>query len=210
MGLQHAVITSVARDDLADGGAAIFAATIAAIRRRVPGCAVEVLVPDFKGSREALDLVIEARPEVLNHNIETCARLQKPVRKSVASYARTLSVLARAHSRALRTKSGMIVGMGESNDEVLATLGDLRAAGVDIVTIGQYLQPSEGHQRIHRWVTPEEFEMFGEAGRAMGFSHVESGPLVRSSYHARRALGDQTSTGLNQNELCTSGGIASR
>jgi lipoyl synthase len=187
MGLAHAVITSVARDDLADGGASVFAATIRAIRRRLPGCAVEVLVPDFKGSKEALDAVIAERPDVLNHNIETVARLQKPVRKSMASYARTLTLLSRAHRAGLVTKSGIIVGMGETSAEVVTTLRDLRAVGVNIVTIGHYLQPTARHLDVKRWVTPEEFDAYAEAARSLGFSHVESGPLVRSSYHARRA-----------------------
>ena len=189
MGLAHAVITSVARDDLPDGGASMFAATIAAIRATAPGCAVEVLIPDFKGSREALDIVTEAEPEVVNHNVETVARLQKPVRKSMASYARSLTLLGRAHRAGLTTKSGIIVGMGETFDEVVTTMGDLRAVGVDILTVGQYLQPTDTHIRLRRWWAPEEFDALADAGREMGFAHVEAGPLVRSSYHARRAMG---------------------
>jgi lipoic acid synthetase len=187
MGLAHAVITSVARDDLADGGAAVFAATIRAIREQVPGCGVEVLVPDFKGSREALELVLDAQPEVVNHNIETVARLQKPVRKSMASYGRTLTLLARAHRAGLTTKSGIILGMGETFDEVVTTMRDLRAVGADILTVGQYLQPTNAHIRLRRWWTPEEFDALAETGRDLGFAHVEAGPLVRSSYHARKA-----------------------
>jgi lipoic acid synthetase len=184
--LAHAVVTAVARDDLADGGAAAFSATIEAIRRRSPGTTVEVLIPDCKGSEEALGTLFGARPDVLNHNLETVLRLQRAIRPS-ASYARSLSVLARAKGAGLVTKSGIILGMGETEAEVLAALRDLRSVGVDIVTIGQYLRPSARHLPVMKWWTPEEFESLGAAGRAMGFRHVESSPLTRSSYHARRA-----------------------
>lgn len=188
MGLAHAVITCVARDDLADGGAGAFASTIAAVRRRSPGTAVEVLISDCKGDRPSLQTVFDARPDVLNHNIETVARLQRAVRPS-AGYARSLAVLARAKDVGLTTKSGIILGMGEREDEVLATLSDLRGVGANIVTIGQYLRPSTNHLPVARWWTPEEFEGIREAGMAMGFTHVQASPLTRSSYHAREAAG---------------------
>jgi lipoyl synthase len=186
MGLAHAVVTAVARDDLADGGASGFAATIAAVRRRCPGTAVEVLIPDCKGDAGALRTVFDARPDVLNHNLETVARLQRAVRPS-ASYARTLAVLALAKKAGLTTKSGLIVGMGETDDEVLGALADLRGVGVDIVTIGQYLRPTAAHLPVARWVEPERFDRYRSAGQALGIGHVESSPLTRSSYHARQA-----------------------
>ncbi len=186
MGLRYAVLTTVARDDLADGGAGQFAATIAAIRRRTPGVQVECLISDCKGDPASLDVIFEARPEVLNHNIETVARLQRAVRPS-AGYARSLSVLARAKAAGLTTKSSIIVGMGETFDELVATLADLRGVGVDIVTIGQYLRPTTNHLPVARWVTPDEFAQLKRIGEAMGIDHVESGPLTRSSYHARQA-----------------------
>jgi lipoic acid synthetase len=188
MGLGFAVVTAVARDDLPDGGAAAFARTIEAVHRRTPGVQVEVLIPDCKGDDEALGTIFAARPEVLNHNIETVARLQRAVRPS-AGYGRSLSVLARAKESGLVAKSGIIVGMGESDDEVLATLADLRGVGVDIVTIGQYLRPTTHHLPVARWVEPETFERYREAGEALGIAHVESSPLTRSSYHARQAAG---------------------
>ncbi|MFS8585959.1 MAG: lipoyl synthase [Acidimicrobiia bacterium] len=188
MGLGFAVVTAVARDDLPDGGAGAFAATIAAIRRRTPGVAVEVLIPDCKGDEEALGTIFDARPDVLNHNVETVPRLQRAVRPS-AGYARSLAVLARAKEAGLTTKSGLIVGMGETDDEVLSTLADLRAVGVDIVTIGQYLRPTTHHLPVARWVDPATFARYKEAGEAMGIPHVESSPLTRSSYHAREAAG---------------------
>ncbi len=186
MGLTHVVVTAVARDDLADGGAGAFAAVIGAIRRRSPLAAVEVLIPDCKGDPPALDSVFAAAPDVLNHNVETVARLQRRVRPS-ASYARSLAVLARAKAAGLTTKSGVMVGLGETEDEVLATLADLRGVGVDIVTIGQYLRPTEDHLPVARWWTPDEFERLRLAGNAMGFGHVQSSPLTRSSYHAKEA-----------------------
>jgi lipoic acid synthetase len=186
MHLDHAVITAVARDDLPDGGAAAFAATIDAVHRRCPGTAVEVLIPDCKGDPDALSTIFSSRPEVLNHNLETVARLQRVVRPS-ASYARSLAVLARAKDAGLVTKSGIILGMGETEDEVLAALGDLRGVGVDIVTLGQYLRPSGQHLPVARWWAPEEFEGLRQAGMRMGFAHVEASPLTRSSYHAKQA-----------------------
>ena len=186
MGLTYAVITTVARDDLADGGASGFEATVAAIRRRTPDTKVELLISDCKGDPASLDVIFEARPDVLNHNVETVARLQRAVRPS-AGYARSLAVLARAKAAGLVTKSGLIVGMGESFDEVVATLADLRSVGVDIVTIGQYLRPTSNHLPIARWWTPEEMAALGEAGRALGLAHVEASPLTRSSHHAERS-----------------------
>lgn len=194
MGLSHAVITSVNRDDLADGGAGIFAATISEIRRRAPGTEVEVLIPDFKGDPDALFTVMAERPEVLNHNTETVLRLQREVR-TAANYGRSLALLARAkrlHPEGL-IKSGLIVGMGETRQEVLGTLADLRAIGVDIITIGQYLRPTARHRPVHRYVHPDEFLEYASFGHGIGIPHVESGPLVRSSYHAkdaRRAAGE--------------------
>ena len=186
MGLAHAVITCVARDDLDDGGAGGFAEAIEAVRRRSPRTTVEVLISDCKGSESSLRTIFDVRPDVMNHNIETVARLQRAVRPS-AGYARSLAVLARAKDAGLTTKSGMILGMGEHEDEVLATLADLRAVGVDIVTIGQYLRPSTHHLPVARWWRPEEFAFLRDAGMAMGFNHVQASPLTRSSYHAREA-----------------------
>jgi lipoyl synthase len=186
MGLAHAVVTAVARDDLPDGGAGAFAATIEAVRRRVPGCAVEVLIPDCKGDPAALEVLFAARPDVLNHNLETVARLQRAVRPS-AGYARSLAVLARAKAAGLVTKSGLILGMGETDDEVRGALADLAAIGVDIVTMGQYLRPTADHLPVARWVAPETFDALRRAGEALGIGHVEASPLTRSSYHARAA-----------------------
>ena len=183
MGLKHAVITSVARDDLKDGGASVWAATIRAIRYRNPGCAIEVLIPDFKGQEAHLNTVLDAKPDILNHNIETVKRLQRPIRKT-ARYDRTFWVLEHAKSKGFVTKFGLMLGIGEKKDEVKTVLDDLRAAQVDIITIGQYLQPSPQHAPIDRWVTPEEFEEWRQYGLDIGFGVVESGPLVRSSYHA--------------------------
>jgi lipoyl synthase len=186
LGLAHAVITCVARDDLEDGGASAFAATIEAVRKRCPGTAVEVLISDCKGDPVALGRIFDKRPDVLNHNVETVPRLQRAVRPS-ASYARTLAVLARAREAGLTTKSGMMIGLGETEEEVIGVLADLRAIGVQIVTIGQYLRPSANHLPVARWWSPEEFARIAEAGRALGISHVVASPLTRSSYHARQA-----------------------
>jgi lipoic acid synthetase len=186
LGLEHVVITSVARDDVADGGAAGFAATIAAVRARNPRTRVEVLIPDCKGDPGALDVIFAARPDVLNHNLETVARLQRAARPS-AGYARSLTVLARAKDAGLTTKSGIILGMGEAAAELRAAIADLRNVGVDILTLGQYLRPSARHLPVVRWWTPDEFTELGAYAASLGFAHVEAGPLVRSSYHARRA-----------------------
>jgi lipoic acid synthetase len=182
--LAHAVITSVARDDVPDGGAAGFAATIVAVRDRNPATTIEVLIPDCKGDAAALEAIFAARPDVLNHNLETVARLQRVARPS-AGYARSLGVFARAKAAGLVTKSGIILGLGEDTAEARAAIADLRSVGVDILTLGQYLQPSAAHLPVARWVTPAEFDELGAYARALGFGHVESGPLVRSSYHAR-------------------------
>ncbi|MDQ3353824.1 MAG: lipoyl synthase [Actinomycetota bacterium] len=195
LGLGHAVVTAVARDDLDDGGAGAFVATMAAIRARVPGCTVEVLIPDCKGDAEALARLFAARPDVCNHNLETVARLQRAVRPS-AGYARSLAVLARAKAAGLVTKSGLIVGMGETDDEVVGALGDLAGVGVDIITIGQYLRPTARHLPVARWVEPVIFDHLRQRGLALGIGHVESSPLTRSSYHARRALATASAAGL--------------
>jgi lipoic acid synthetase len=186
MDLAHAVVTCVARDDLADGGAGALAATVRAIRERRPGTAVEVLISDCRGDPAALDLVFEARPDVLNHNLETVARLQRAVRPS-AGYARSLGVLARAADAGLVTKSGLMVGLGETPAEVEGALADLAGVGVSIATVGQYLRPSAAHAPVARWWAPEEFEALAQAGRTVGLAHVEASPLTRSSYHARSA-----------------------
>jgi lipoyl synthase len=186
MGVEHAVITAVARDDLTDGGAGAFAETIRAIRREAPGAAVEVLIPDCGGDVAALGTVFAARPDVLNHNLETVARLQRAVRPS-ASYARSLAVLARAKAARLTTKSGLILGMGETADEVRSALADLAGVGVDIVTLGQYLRPTSNHLPVARWWTPDEFTELAVDGERLGIAHVEASPLTRSSYHARQA-----------------------
>jgi lipoic acid synthetase len=188
MGLSFAVLTMVARDDLPDGAAGHVADTVRAIRARTPDVGVEALISDCKGDAESLQVIFDARPDVLNHNIESVARLQRAVRPS-AGYARSLSVLARAKAAGLTTKSSIIVGMGETDDEVSQTLADLRAVGVDIVTIGQYLRPTTNHLPVARWVPPETFEAWAAEGEAMGIGHVEASPLTRSSYHARQAAG---------------------
>jgi lipoyl synthase len=189
MGVRHVVVTSVARDDLNDGGAAIFAATIKAVRKRNPFTSVEVLIPDFLGNWEALKVVMDAKPDILNHNIETVRRRSDRVR-SKAKYDRSLELLKRAKEMQpdVPTKSSIMVGVGETFDEVVEAMRDLRANDVNIVTIGQYLQPTKKHLKIERYVTPDEFAQWKEIGLEMGFSHVESGPLVRSSYHAHEQV----------------------
>jgi lipoic acid synthetase len=189
MGLRFAVVTSVNRDDRADGGAELFALTIAAIRSRVPGCGVEVLTPDFQGCRAAVETVLAAAPDVFNHNTETVPRLYRQVRLG-AQYDRSLAVLKWASEIApgTPTKSGLMLGLGETLEEVLAVMRDLRASGVGVLTLGQYLRPSPRHLPIVRYVLPEEFDDLRRAGYEMGFAHVESGPLVRSSYHASHAV----------------------
>ncbi|MCH2156333.1 MAG: lipoyl synthase [Opitutales bacterium] len=184
MGLKHCVITSVARDDLKDGGASVWAATIRAIKHMNPGTAVEVLTADFRGVAEHLDVVLDANPDIFNHNLETVERLQRPIRKT-ARYERSLWVLKHASDRGHVTKSGIMLGIGEREEEIYQVLKDIRAAGVKILTIGQYLQPSEKHSPIDRWVTPEEFEHWKKVSLdELGYDVCESGPLVRSSYHA--------------------------
>jgi lipoic acid synthetase len=183
MGLRHAVITSVNRDDQRDGGAAVFAACVRAVRARVPGCAVEVLIPDFKGAADALQVVLDARPDILNHNTETVPRLYRQVRPG-ARFERSLELLRRAKAAGLLTKSGIMVGLGEERAEVSATLGAIRAAGTDVLTVGQYLRPSLSHLPIRRYYAPQEFAEIKDEALALGFAHVESAPLVRSSYHA--------------------------
>ena len=193
MGLAHAVLTMVARDDLADGGMAHVARCVEAIRERCPGTKIETLISDAKGDADSLALLLDVRPDVLNHNIETVARLQRAVRPS-AGYARSLSVLARSKAAGLTTKSGMIVGMGETPDEIAGCLADLAGVGVDIVTIGQYLRPTTHHLPVARWVEPSEFVEWKRLGESLGIGHVESSPLTRSSYHARQAA-DAVSVG---------------
>lgn len=185
MGLRHVVVTSVDRDDLKDGGASIFAETIARIRAYRPECSIEVLIPDFKGDPDALRAVLEQRPEILNHNIETVRRVFRRVRGG-GNFDRSLELLARSKAWGYPslTKSGLMVGLGETMDEVLETLRGLRGVGCDIVTVGQYLSPGEGYAAIERYWHPDEFSEIHRAGIAMGFKHLESGPLVRSSYHA--------------------------
>jgi lipoic acid synthetase len=189
MNLKHCVITSVARDDLKDGGATIFAETIKAVRNRLPLCSVEVLIPDFMGSYEALKIVMDAKPDILNHNIETVRRLSDRVRAR-AKYDRTLELLKRAKEMqpAIPTKSSIMIGVGEKWEEIIETMEDLRANNVDIVTIGQYLQPTKAHLEIEKYWHPDDFAKLKEEGMKKGFSHVESGPLVRSSYHAHEQV----------------------
>jgi lipoic acid synthetase len=185
MGLKHAVITSVNRDELPDGGARIFADTILAVRQTVPSITIEVLIPDFKGKKEALQHIIDARPDVLNHNTETVPRLYRRVRPQ-AKYEWTLSVLRESKAQRLRTKTGVMLGLGETREELLAVMRDLVGVGVDVLTLGQYLQPTKAHLPVERFLHPDEFSELRDIGLEMGFSWVESGPLVRSSYHAER------------------------
>ena len=187
LALRHAVITSVNRDDDNLGGARIFAATIAAVRQRVPGCSIEVLIPDFRGSQAALDIILAARPEILDHNTETVPGLYRFVRPG-ARFERSLELLRRAKQAAvpgLRTKTGLMLGLGETTAELHQTLEALAATGCDILTLGQYLRPTPDHLPVKRFYAPEEFAALAQFGRTLGFAHVEAGPLVRSSYHAR-------------------------
>jgi len=188
MGVRHAVITSVNRDELPDGGAAIFAETIRQARIVNPGIRIEVLIPDFRGVRWALQLVIDERPDILNHNTETVPRLYTRVRPQ-AKYARSLEVIRRGHEAGMVTKSGLMLGLGEEQEEVLSVMRDLRTNGCDILTLGQYLRPTMDHLPVERYVPPGEFNSYKEKGLEMGFKHVESGPLVRSSYHAEGHAG---------------------
>jgi len=205
MGLRHCVVTSVARDDLEDGGASIFAETIQALRRRLPLCGVEVLIPDFLGSADSLQKVLDAKPDILNHNVETVERLSDRVR-SKAKYDRSLELLERSKKLApnIPTKSSLMVGVGEEWGELLATMDHLRERDVDILTIGQYLQPTTKHLSVHRYYSPEEFAELKREGLSRGFKHVESGPLVRSSYHAHNqasaARGASTADEVNGTE----------
>jgi lipoic acid synthetase len=187
LGLRHAVITSVNRDELADGGASVFAETIRQTRRLNPDCTIEVLIPDFEGNGDALAIVCAERPEILNHNIETVRRLFPSIRPQ-GKYHRSIELLGQAKQLGMTTKSGLILGMGETLDEAREVMRDLRTAGCDIMTIGQYLQPTKEHLLVDRFYEPSEFAALKDAGLAMGFTHVESGPLVRSSYHAERQV----------------------
>jgi len=183
LGLTHTVITCVTRDDLADGGAAHWAATIRAVKERCPDMVLEVLVSDFKGDTDAVDVVLAAGPDVFAHNLETVPRLARQVRVQ-ASVERSLAILSHAHARGALTKSGLMLGLGETIDEVRAVMGELRKAGVAVLTLGQYLRPSRQHLAVERHATPDEFRQLKDEALALGFAHVESGPLVRSSYHA--------------------------
>ena len=185
MGVKHCVITSVDRDDLADGGADIWARTIRAIRRRCPDTKFETLIPDFQGKWENLQIVLDAQPDVLSHNIETVRRLTRKVRVQ-AKYDRSLEVLMRSKRAGLRTKSGIMLGLGETDQEVVEAMEDLRSVGVDVVTLGQYLQPTKAHLGVQEFVHPDRFKRYEDLGKSMGFRFVESGPLVRSSYHAEK------------------------
>ncbi len=185
LGVRHAVITSVNRDERKDGGAPIFAETIRQIRISVPGCRVEVLIPDFKGDEDALSLVLDAKPDILNHNVETVPGLYRRVRPQ-ANYQQSLEVLDRAKRKGFVTKTGMMLGIGERTDEVVEVMKEIRQVNCDILTLGQYLQPTKDHLPVDRYVHPDEFRMLKLKGLEVGFRHVESGPLVRSSYHAEK------------------------
>lgn len=185
MKLQHAVITSVNRDERKDGGAPIFAETIRLLREEIPGITIEVLIPDFRGVWEALQYVIDAKPEVLNHNLETVPRLYRTVRPQ-AKYPRSLELLKICKEQGLRTKTGIMVGLGETEEEVFKLMDDVVEVGLDVLTIGQYMQPTKMHHPVLEWIHPDQFARYKEIGEAKGIGHVESGPLVRSSYHAER------------------------
>ena len=187
MGVRHAVITSVNRDERKDGGSPIFAEVIRLIHTEMPGVTVEVLIPDFKGSEESLNAVLEARPDILNHNLETVPRLYRRVRPQ-ANYEQSLEVLERSKRRGAVTKTGLMLGIGEQTEEVIEVMKDIRKTNADILTLGQYLQPSKEHLPVERYAHPDEFKMLKEKGLEMGFRHVESGPLVRSSYHAEKQV----------------------
>lgn len=187
MGIRHAVVTSVNRDERQDGGAPIFAKTIRRLREEIDGCTIEVLIPDFRGIWEALQIVLDETPDILNHNVESVPRLYRSVRPQ-ADYRRSIEVLRIAKQQGLRTKSGIMVGLGEKDDEVLELMDDYVAIGLDVMTIGQYLQPTRLHLPVVEFVHPDKFEWYKDVGEAKGIGHVESGPLVRSSYHAERHL----------------------
>lgn len=189
MGVKHAVITSVDRDDLKDGGANIWAQTVRAIRKQSPGTTLETLIPDFAGKWENQDIVTDVAPEIVSHNLETVRRLTKEVRIQ-AKYDRSLEALFRIKKAGMRTKSGIMLGLGETHEEVIETLHDLRSVGTDIVTLGQYLQPTPKHLPVAEFITPERFEEYKKLGLELGFKYIESGPLVRSSYHAERHIFD--------------------
>ncbi len=191
LGLKFAVITSVNRDDMKLGGADVFAMVIKEINKLVPDCKVEVLIPDFRGSEEALNIVLDAKPDILNHNIETVPRLYHFVRPQ-ANYERTLELLTRAKEKGFTTKSGFMVGLGETDDEVFELMNDLKSVNCDIITIGQYLRPTRNHLPVQRYVHPDDFRKYKAAGMEMGFRHIESGPLVRSSYHADSVFASET------------------
>lgn len=185
MGVKHAVLTSVNRDELKDGGAAIWAATVRAVRELNPATTMETLIPDFKGNMQSVDLIIEVKPEVVSHNMETISRLYRKVRPQ-AKYERSLAVIRRLKDGDIRTKSGIMAGLGETKEEVFEVMDDLREAGCDVLTIGQYLQPTRNHLEVIEWVHPDTFKLYEEAGLSKGFKYVESAPLVRSSYHAEK------------------------
>jgi len=187
MDVKHAVITSVDRDDLPDGGADIWVATVKAIRRKSPGTTMETLIPDFGGKWENLEKIIDVAPDIVSHNLETVRRLTKDVRIQ-AKYNRSLEVLRRLKQGGMKTKSGIMLGLGESREEVIEAMDDLRSVGVDVLTLGQYLQPTAGHLPVEEFVTPEQFEEYRVPGLEKGFRFVESGPLVRSSYHAEKHI----------------------
>ena len=187
LGVRHAVITSVNRDELPDGGAAIFAACVRAVRREVPDCRIELLIPDFLGKWHALDVVLESAPDILGHNTETVPRLYSRVRPK-AKYERSLELLRRAKDQGAFTKSGLMLGIGETDDEIVTVMHDLRAMDCDVLTLGQYLQPTKEHLPVERFVHPEQFDRFRAQALALGFRHCEAGPLVRSSYHAERQV----------------------
>lgn len=205
MGLRHCVITSVARDDLKDGGASVWAATIRAVRYKNPQCAIEVLVPDFKGHLDQVDTVLDAKPDIFNHNVETVERLQRPVRVQ-ARYDRSRSVLRHAKGRGFTTKTGIMLGLGETEAEVEQCIRDIAADQTDILTIGQYLQPTAQHWKIARWVPPEEFARWKKFGLELGIGVIESGPLVRSSYHAD----EQSAKYVGEEHLNTANTLAAR
>ena len=187
MGVKHAVITSVNRDEREDGGSPIFAKVIRLIHNEIPGVTVEVLIPDFKGSAEALNIVLDARPDILNHNLETVPRLYRRVRPQ-ADYEQSLEVLVRSKARGAITKTGLMLGIGERTDEVIEVMKDVRKTNASILTLGQYLRPTKEHLPVERYAHPDEFKMLKELGLEMGFRHIESGPLVRSSYHAEKQI----------------------
>lgn len=187
LGLKHVVMTSVDRDDLPDQGASHWALAIRTIKEKCPGVTMEVLIPDFQGREDLIDMVIAEKPEIISHNLETVRRLTPEVR-SVATYDRSLKVLKYIASKGVRTKSGIMLGLGETRDEILETMDDLRAVGCEVMTIGQYLQPSKNHYDVQAYITPETFAEYGEIGRKKGFLYVESAPLVRSSYHAEKHI----------------------